>query len=436
MNKTELLHILEQTVPPLQGKLHIERVLYKKEANKAYMSFLSDALVGQNDFLLLEKKLRELFPNLTVALRVASPALGEDFLSDINKYKSVLTDFLRRQSPALSAWIGDTGWSLEDGRILLTCPDQIALDFFKSRQLDQKLSQAVYDIFRVRVPISLTVCGEREAWVTKMRQERGFSFPTRPASVPQPDDEPPWDENAMLALSGMGAPAPAPAAPKSAPKASSAAPASKKEAAPKGNVLKGRAIGDKPVPIGELAEDSGVVVIEGTITGVNDPKELKGGETVLVTFAVYDDTSTIYCKAFYQYRMRRTAMGETPTPPTDEERQRVKEQVDQIKNGMRVRLRGDCRMDTFLGELSVGVRDMQEMPKVERKDRCEEKRIELHMHTNMSTMDGMTDAGDLIKQAAKWGHPAVAITDHGAAQAFPAAFGAAKKNDIKLIPGV
>ena len=436
MNKTELLHILEQTVPPLQGKLHIERVLYKKEANKAYMSFLSDALVGQNDFLLLEKKLRELFPNLTVALRVASPALGEDFLADINKYKSVLTDFLRRQSPALSAWIGDTGWSLEDGRILLTCPDQIALDFFKSRQLDQKLSQAVYDIFRVRVPISLTVCGEREAWVTKMRQERGFSFPTRPAAVPQPDDEPPWDENAMLALSGMGAPAPAPAAPKTAPKSSSAAPAPKKEAAPKGNVLKGRAIGDKPVPIGELAEDSGVVVIEGTITGVNDPKELKGGETVLVTFAVYDDTSTIYCKAFYQYRMRRAAMGETPTPPTDEERQRVKEQVDQIKNGMRVRLRGDCRMDTFLGELSVGVRDMQEMPKVERKDKCEEKRIELHMHTNMSTMDGMTDAGDLIKQAAKWGHPAVAITDHGAAQAFPAAFGAAKKNDIKLIPGV
>jgi DNA polymerase-3 subunit alpha (Gram-positive type) len=84
----------------------------------------------------------------------------------------------------------------------------------------------------------------------------------------------------------------------------------------------------------------------------------------------------------------------------------------------------------------VGVRDMQEMPVKTRKDTAEEKRIELHMHTNMSTMDGMADAGALVKQAAKWGHPAVAITDHGAAQAFPAAFGAAKKNDIKLIPGV
>jgi len=435
MNKTELLKALEATVPPLKGKLHIERVLYKKEANKAYMSFLSDVLVEQQAFLLLERRLRELFPQLSVALRVASPSLGEDFLSDVNKYKSVLTDFLRRQSPALSAWIGDTGWSVQDGRILLTCPDKIALQFFKSHKLDEKLSQAVYDIFRIRVPISIDVCGEREAWVQKMRQERGFSFPTKPAAAPMPDDEPPWDENAMMAMAGMGAPTPSAKQP---PKPRTAAPRAAAPAAPvpKGNVLKGRAIGDHPVPIGELGEDSGIVVIEGTVTGVNEPKELKGGETVLVTFALYDDTSTIYCKCFYQYRMRRAGMGETPTPPTEEERKRVKEQIDQIKNGMRMRLRGDCRMDTFLGELSVGVRDMQEMPKVERKDTCEEKRIELHMHTNMSTMDGMADAGALIKQAAKWGHPAVAITDHGAAQAFPAAFGAAKKNDIKLIPGV
>lgn len=132
MNKTELLTALEQTVPPLRGKLHIERVLYKKETNKAYMSFLSDVLVEQQDFLLLEKRLRELFPHMTVALRVASPALGEDFLTDVNKYRSVLTDFLRRQSPALSAWIADTGWEIEDGRIHLTCPDRLRCNFSKA----------------------------------------------------------------------------------------------------------------------------------------------------------------------------------------------------------------------------------------------------------------------------------------------------------------
>ncbi len=443
MNKAELLRTLEETVPPLRGKLHIERVLYKKTANKAYMSFLCDELVTERDYLLLERRLRELFPKLTVALRIASPALGEDFLSDIHKYKTVLTDFLRRQSPALSAWIGDTGWSLEDGRILLTCPDQIAMNFFKTHRLDEKVSQAVYDIFRVRVPVALTICGEREAWVKKMREERGFTFPARIQSASgaraMDDDPPPWDDAAIEAqaaamLGAEAAPSPAAAQPAAAPRRQAAPRTSKAES--KGPVLKGRAIADKPVDIAELAEDSGIVVIEGIVTGVNDPKELKGGETVLATFAVYDDTSTIYCKAFYQYRMRRAGMGETPTPPTDEERKRVADQVGQIKNGMRVRLRGDCRMDPFLGELSIGVRDMQQMPKRERLDSAEEKRIELHMHTTMSTMDATAEAGSLIAQAAKWGHPAVAITDHGGAQAFPAAFGAAKKNNIKLIPGV
>ena len=443
MNKAELLRTLEETVPPLRGKLHIERVLYKKTANKAYMSFLCDELVTERDYLLLERRLRELFPKLTVALRIASPALGEDFLSDIHKYKTVLTDFLRRQSPALSAWIGDTGWSLEDGRILLTCPDQIAMNFFKTHRLDEKVSQAVYDIFRVRVPVALTICGEREAWVKKMREERGFTFPARIQSASDAramdDDPPPWDDAAIEAqaaamLGAEAAPSPAAAQPAAAPRRQAAPRTSKAES--KGPVLKGRAIADKPVDIAELAEDSGIVVIEGIVTGVNDPKELKGGETVLATFAVYDDTSTIYCKAFYQYRMRRAGMGETPTPPTDEERKRVADQVGQIKNGMRVRLRGDCRMDPFLGELSIGVRDMQQMPKRERLDSAEEKRIELHMHTTMSTMDATAEAGSLIAQAAKWGHPAVAITDHGGAQAFPAAFGAAKKNNIKLIPGV
>ena len=70
-----------------------------------------------------EKNYPASITKLTVALRIASPSLGEKFLADLNRYKPVLTDFLRRQSPALAAWIADTGWSLEDGRILLTCPD-------------------------------------------------------------------------------------------------------------------------------------------------------------------------------------------------------------------------------------------------------------------------------------------------------------------------
>lgn len=427
MNKQELLTLLEEAVPPLKGQLRVERVLYKKSINKAYMSYLSDVLVAEKDFLTLERKLRSVLPGVSIALRIASPSLGEDFLQNIDRYKPVLTDFLRRQSPALSTWIHDVGWEVEQGRVLLTCPDEISVAYFKRHQLDGKLSQAIWDIFRLRLTVSLILCGQREEWVRDMREQRGFAFSPELAPPPEQEEAAPWEDS------------PPPPAPKEPPKCvrkGAASPSSKLPKENKGPVLKGRAIADPPVPIAELADDSGIVVIEGILTGVKEPRELKGGETVLCSFALYDDTGTIYCKAFYQYRMKRAGLGETPVPPSDEERARLAEQTKPIQNGIRVRVRGECRQDSFLGELSVSVRDMQQLPLVEREDTAPEKRIELHMHSNMSAMDATADAAQLIAQAAKWGHPAVALTDHGVAQAFPAAFGAAKKHKIKLIPGV
>ncbi|MDD3412224.1 MAG: hypothetical protein PHY12_15580, partial [Eubacteriales bacterium] len=362
MNKAELTRALEETVPPLKGKLHVERVLYKKAANKAYMSYLCDDLVPERDFLALERRLRTLFPQIQVALRVASPGLGEDFVQNLDKYRSVLTDFLRRQSPALKAWLEDVGWTIDDGRILLTCPDDFAIHFFKTHQLDEKLSRCVWDIFRVRMPVALVKCGQREEWVKAMRAQRQKHHDDDVASARQynehvsaPGEEPPlwgpadgeynrsepppWDDASIEAQAaalpadygmvdgGVVPGAPPASAPKPQPSprgrlgGGSQSPSQAADSRVKPlAVLKGRAIADKPVDIVELGEDSGIVVIEGEITGVTEAKELKGGETVLVTFAVFDDSSTIYCKAFYQYRMKRAGFGETPQQPTDEER--------------------------------------------------------------------------------------------------------------------
>ena len=103
---------------------------------------------------------------------------------------------------------------------------------------------------------------------------------------------------------------------------------------------------------------------------------------------------------------------------------------------MNIKVKGECLYDNFAHELSISVRDVVPMEKSVRTDTAPEKRVELHMHTQMSNMDALGDVGALIKRAAQWGHPAVAVTDHGVLQAFPAAFGAAKKNNIKLLPGV
>ncbi len=444
MNKAELIHILEETLPHLRGKLRVERVLYRKADNKAYFSFLCDELVPEADFLALERRLRGLFPKMELALRVASPGLKDDFLADIGKYTPVLKDFLRRQSPALRTWLDDVGWSVDGQRILLTCPDDFAIAFFHRNGLDDKLSRAVWDIFRLRLPVALIKCGEREQWVETMRAEtarrRAQEEAENRAGNPHTADLPPEEAALQPEAGPEGGPTPGVGGPPPAAGPGDRGASKKRGATPvsRGAVLKGRPVADEPVPVGDLREDSGVVVVEGEIFGVTPARELKGGETVMVTFAVGDDTSTVYCKAFYNYRMKRAGPGQTPKPPTDEEKKRVNDQVSQIVNGVRVRLRGECRQDAFIGELSVNVRDMQQMPKTERSDHApgDGKRVELHMHSNMSAMDATADAADIVAQAAKWGHPAVAITDHGVTQAFPAAFGAAKKHGIKFIPGV
>lgn len=171
-----------------------------------------------------------------------------------------------------------------------------------------------------------------------------------------------------------------------------------------------------------------------------ETRELRGGEMQLLSFALTDYTNTIKCKAFLRYKPRRgrygSAQEEDDRPPTEEEKKAVDDVIAAVKEGKWFAVRGDVKMDSFERGLVMMVNDIDEREKPMRQDTAERKRIELHMHTNMSEMDGVSSASDLIKRAAQWGHSAVAITDHGVVQAFPEAFGAAKKNKIKLIPGM
>lgn len=109
-----------------------------------------------------------------------------------------------------------------------------------------------------------------------------------------------------------------------------------------------------------------------------------------------------------------------------------------IQEGMWVRMRGSVQEDTFQHDLVMNIYDIQVIDHETRQDTApaDEKRVELHMHSNMSTMDATNEVGDLVKQAGKWGHPAIAITDTTGVQAFPGAFAAAEKAGVKMLYGV
>ena len=110
--------------------------------------------------------------------------------------------------------------------------------------------------------------------------------------------------------------------------------------------------------------------------------------------------------------------------------------MEEIKVGLFCKVRGEANYDTYAREVVLMARDIIKLKKIERMDTAEEKRIELHLHTQMSAMDGLSPTSKLIERAAKWGHSAVTITDHGVVQAFPEAMDAAKKHKIKVIYGI
>lgn len=181
------------------------------------------------------------------------------------------------------------------------------------------------------------------------------------------------------------------------------------------NTVLGGAIKIDTTPIKEINETSGYVAIIGEVFKT-EVIETKTGK-IIFTFCITDYTSSISVKCFLK--------------PQDTEAV-----LDEVKKGFYCKVRGEAVYDTYAREVVIMGRDINRMKKIEKMDGAPEKRVELHLHTTMSTMDGMTAPAKLVERAAKWGHPAIAITDHGGVQAFPEAQSASKKFGIKILYGV
>ncbi|HHW38917.1 MAG TPA: PolC-type DNA polymerase III [Bacillales bacterium] len=182
-----------------------------------------------------------------------------------------------------------------------------------------------------------------------------------------------------------------------------------------GPVTIGYMIKDEPVPIKEIQDEERRITIQGYVF-FSELKELRSGRSLL-TFKITDYTDSLMIKIF----------------------SRDKDDVSflqAIKKGMWVKVRGGIQMDTFVRDLVMMAQDVNEIKPDERVDTAEEKRVELHLHTPMSQMDSVTSISDLVKQAGKWGHKAIAVTDHAVAQSFPEAYSAGEKHGVKILYGL
>ena len=185
------------------------------------------------------------------------------------------------------------------------------------------------------------------------------------------------------------------------------------------DVIYGRDFEEESMEIEKIDGPIGEVVIRGKILSV-DTREIRNEKTIII-FSVTDFTDTIVLKIF---------AGNDDVP----------ELLKEISGGKFVRVKGVATIDKFDSELTigsiVGIKKCADFTTV-RMDTSVEKRIELHCHTKMSDMDGVSDVKDIVRRAMKWGHKAIAITDHGDVQAFPDAnHTVPSDSDFKVIYGV
>lgn len=290
-----------------------------------------------------------------------------------NHWADIVRD-LTEQLPAMKGWLGEARFEVNDERLRLYVPNALGIEYLRTKQ------HVIEQYFKTRYRLNPHIVCELDNSVDLAE----IAQQTEAAEM----------EHLQKLLSVNDLP--------------SQEQLEKKRAA----CLLGREFKGDPVPLRDVQDEERQVIVTGQVFGI-EYRELKSGRQLL-TLMLTDKTDSISAKVFLEEG----------------------QQSLDIKQGEWIKVRGSVQYDRFNSELTLMPKDMLRTEAIIRQDQAVEKRIELHLHTRMSTMDGTSSAEELIQRAGYWGHEAIAITDHGVVQSFPEAVDAGKKYGVKVILGV
>lgn len=391
----DLLLMICQALQIDADALSISNTVYVESERKVTFYFEASALLGFETENAIEDFLKKKFPSLRVETFFRLTALAAAFEREPMPFveKSLMPQ-LCALHPAMNMWRDTLAFSVSGDTLLIDAKDSFCVQFFQERGIDRQIQAWIHHRFKKDLRVNVVL-----GTALDEAQER-LDFLARQAKMYTP------------------------------PKLKT--PAAAKEQGPK--PLLGRAPKGDVSCIADLTDQSGEVRIRGVVSGI-ETRELSGKEMELLTFVLSDETGSIRCKVFLRYR---SAWGKKEdTPVTQEEIDRVKAVIKGVKADQGMDVAGSCAVDKFEhNDITVTIKSMMPYEIKSRTDDAARKRVELHAHSHMSNMDAVVSASDLIARAKAWGHAGIAITDSGVVQAFPEAFGAAKKQGIKLIPGM
>lgn len=378
--------------------IQFDRVEFISEEGVLKVFFKTTEHLSPFDFL---KAKRELEESCDAKVRVsldqshyASELFGEEKI--LEQY---LKDYLILSEPTVMPFIQPAKITQDDRILEICCTSKMAEGIVSTMKLNTLSEHFLRDIYGVNRGVRISISEdansgyEPSAEVQKAicSQNMAPKRTVRPAESREPAP-PPWEAPPVQEKEEMQAPSADPAA------------GTPRKTAQQGAVTK----------MCDLKPDTRIT-IEGEVVYTED-KELKNGELIKHKFVLSDYTSSITC-FFLESNKYKTRL----VPP---------------KKGQWVVVTGLCADDSFEHEKTVKAQKIERSNHKDREDKAGSKRVELHVHTQMSAQDAVSDVKKIVARAAKWGHKAIAITDHGVVQAFPDAANAAKANGIHLIYGV
>ena len=323
---------------------------------------------------------------------------------DDNMWKEIVK-FIRSQNRNCNGFLDDTTAILEDDVLRVNLLHG-GLSIIKSFKVDEQIKKLVFEWFGINVDVQFTGVTE----ITENDNDLNeIPLPPPPptAAPPMPTTPPPQKEPQQTPVRRQ---------------AVTVDPAILFKAGDMpfdlngSEMLKGKKIGESFVKISELTTDSGRVSVVGEIFSF-DSRVLWDGKNIRVTLYITDQTGSFVVK----FRESITAFEKFE---------------GQLSVGKCIAVSGMVEYDKYEDDIVLQASAIATAKKKKTVDNSQEKRVELHLHTKMSSMDATNDIGDFVKRAAEWGHKAIAITDHGNVQAYPQAASAGKEHGVKILYGM
>ncbi|MBQ9123074.1 MAG: PolC-type DNA polymerase III [Lachnospiraceae bacterium] len=403
----------------LNNKLHdlMEQTQVERASSTAKRDFLriyisSDKLIQKTQIWEVEKAIKDqLFQTVNITIKIyekfsLSAQFTPEILTDI--YKESILEELKEYNHVLFT-------AFKNAKISFKIPGQMILDCKESslvRLMQEEFIRILEKIYVERCGLSVrfqVIYHEEESCIDKEQEEKVLASQVSIQNVKEKDAD------KKASTEAEKTPAKVTGGAKLQAKFNATTPGKKEwkggnfgargvKKSDNPDVVYGRDFEDEPIKIEELIGEMGEVTIKGQVIAV-DKRELRNGEKTMIFFDITDFTDTMTVKMF--------AKNED-----------VAEYLENIKTGAFLKIKGICMIDKFDKELTIGsLTGIKKIPDftVSRKDNATLKRVELHCHTKMSDMDGVSDVADIVKRAYKWGHKAIAITDHGVTQSFPIA---------------